>query len=216
MYIPNQFKQTDQDILIDSIRKIKLGLLVIFSDNRFWTAHVPFLVKNSSESIWLECHVAKANEIWNVAHSANKAMVVFKGPHTYIHPGWYPAKAKTGKVVPTYNYHVIHCYGYCEKEVSQQWLVKHVQELTDENEKDQPIPWHTSDTPENFIQSLTKGIMGIKFYIEDIEGSLKMNQHHGEENRIGVIQNLSNSCKSQDQEVCKIMQDLEFDRAKKQ
>jgi transcriptional regulator len=37
-----------------------------------------------------------------------EALVVFQGPQTYITPSWYQTKEETGKVVPTWNYAVVH------------------------------------------------------------------------------------------------------------
>lgn len=212
MYIPTQFKQEDKHVLIQVIKELKFGALIIFAENRFFTAHIPFLVKEEVGNILLECHVSRGNDIWQVVNSINKAMVIFQGAHTYIHPGWYPTKEKTGKVVPTYHYQVVHCHGYAEKESSETWLLKHIQELTDTHEKEQTNPWHVSDAPETYIQTMVKGIVGIRFYVEHIEGALKMGQHHVEENRLGVIENLGKSCQLQDQEVCKIMRDMELNK----
>ena len=36
---------------------------------------------------------------------------MFQGPQAYITPSWYPIKAATAKVVPTWNYAVVHAHG---------------------------------------------------------------------------------------------------------
>ena len=37
--------------------------------------------------------------------------MIFQGPEGYITPNWYPSKADDGKVVPTWNFAVVHAYG---------------------------------------------------------------------------------------------------------
>ncbi len=214
MYIPKQFEQ-ENSALIDGIRAIEFGALIIFADNRFISSHIPFIAKQDNGILTLEGHVSRANELWKFADKCNKAMVIFQGPHAYIHPGWYPMKEKTGKVVPTWNYQVIHCQGYAESELSESWILDHVTELTNFNEKGQLNPWHVRDAPEDYIQTLIKGIVGIKVHVEHMEGSLKMNQHHPEENRMGVIEGLSQSQKPSECEVSRIMLQLEADRNRK-
>lgn len=209
MYIPKQFQLEDKLPLIEAIRDIKLGVLIIFAENRFFASHIPFLIKEQNEKLVLEGHVSKANDLWKVALPQNKAMVIFQGPNAYIHPGWYPLKAKTGKVVPTWNYQVVHWYGHAENIQSEQWLLEHVNELTHHKEKEHENPWSVSDAPEEYIEALVKGIVGIRVHLEDIEGSLKMNQHHPEENRLGVIEGLSKSSKPYECEVAQIMCGLE-------
>lgn len=173
MHIPKKFKQQDEDFLINSIKEIKFGALIIFSENKFFSSHIPFMIKKEKTNLILEGHVSKANELWKVANSNHKAMVIFQGANTYIHPGWYPEKTKNGK--------------------------------------DQQNPWKVTDAPDEFIQNLVQGIIGIRFYIENVESALKMNQHHSEENRLGAIKGLSQSQQMSDLHVSRIMQKLEDD-----
>jgi transcriptional regulator len=209
MHIPKHFRQDDRDALLQTIRAIKLGALVIFSENRFLTTQIPFVAKEDSRTIILEGHVSRVNEIWKHASQDNKAMVIFQGPHAYIHPGWYATKAKTGKVVPTWNYQAVHCHGYAENQQSEQWILQHIEELTKENEQNRESPWHIADAPPDYINALIKGIVGIRITVEQIEGALKMNQHHPTENRLGVIEGLSKSPRPADCEIAQMMRKLE-------
>lgn len=209
MYIPSKYKQEDKQSLIDTIKAIKIGALIIFSENQFFSAHIPFLVKEYNHAIFLEGHVSRANEIWKFAIPQNKAMVIFQGPNAYIHPGWYPTKATTGKVVPTWNYQVVHCHGSAENQQSEQWLLEHVIQLTDNLEEDKKNPWSVTDAPEQYIKGLIKGIVGIKIQVDKLEGALKMSQYQAEENRLGVIEGLSKSQNYHECEVAKMMQTVE-------
>ena len=213
MYIPKQFQQ-DKESLIKAIKEIKLGALIIFSEGNFFINHIPFIIKEDAESIILEGHVAKANEIWKVANPQNKTTVIFQGAHSYIHPNWYPSKAKNHKSVPTWNYQAVHCYGHSQSQQSEEWILNHLIELTNHNEKSQTNPWSVSDAPDQYIKDLVKGIIGIRIKVEKIEGALKMSQNHPEENRLGVIDGLSKSQKPSECEVARLMIQIEADRKK--
>lgn len=208
MYIPKAFRQEDRAGLIETIKTLSFGALVIFAEDRFFAAHIPFIVKEEKEHLILEGHVSKANEIWKIALPEHKAMVIFQGNHAYIHPGWYATKVKTGKVVPTWNYQAIHCYGEAHHHLSAPWILKHVTELTQQHEKDQEKPWAIADAPKDYIDTLTQGIVGITLSVKQIEGSLKMNQHHVDENRISVIEGLSKTKEPHACAVAHIMQKL--------
>lgn len=52
-------------------------------------------------------HVAKSNPLWQRAAS-DELLAVFQGPSSYISPNWYATKHDAGKVVPTWNYAVVH------------------------------------------------------------------------------------------------------------
>lgn len=209
MYIPKQFRVEDKDQILEMIRSIHLGAVVLFSENRYISSHIPLLAYEEDDKIILEGHIAKGNELSKYATEKNPALIIFQGPHTYIHPGWYAEKEKTGKVVPTWNYVVIHCHGFLEKKESSDWILDHLEQLTNYNEAHREKPWKVSDAPKEFTENLSNHIVGLKMEVHQIDASWKMNQHHSEENRLGVIKGLNSSSKGQDQEVANVMKKIQ-------
>lgn len=215
MFIPKQFRQDDKNMVMEAVKTIRFGVLVVFSEGRFFSSHLPFIIREENNQMILEGHVSRANELWKHAAKENPAMVIFQGEHAYIHPGWYETKKTTGKVVPTWNYQVIHLHGFAEKQEEPGWLLNHLEKLVTHNEADQKTPWKISDAPQDYIDGLTRAIVGIQFKVERFEAALKMNQHHPQENRLGVIEGLKSSTNFHDQAVGDIMQKLEARRDKK-
>lgn len=215
MYRRKEFRIEDKNAVIEAAKTIRFGALVIFSEGKFFSSHLPLLIREEKEQIILEGHVSRANELWKQANRENPAMAIFQGEHAYIHPGWYETKKTSGKVVPTWNYHVIHFHGWAEKQEAPNWLLNHLEQLVTHNEASQKEPWKVSDAPKDYIEGLTKAIVGIQFKVDRFEATLKMNQHHPEENRLGVIKGLKSSAHFRDQEVAKIMQQLEVNRNQK-
>ena len=74
--------------------------------------------------------------------------MIFQGPEGYITPNWYPSKAVHGKVVPTWNFAVVHAYGRPEVMKEKGWLLRHVTELTAQQERNEARPWVLSDAPD--------------------------------------------------------------------
>ena len=109
----------------------------------------------------LRCHVSKANPQWQALESDAAALVVFQGAQSYITPSWYPTKAETEKVVPTWNYAIVQARGPATVIHEAAWLHANVSALTAQNEGKRPKPWAVTDAPEPFIASQLKGIVGV-------------------------------------------------------
>ena len=215
MYSRKESQIKDKNTVIEAVRTIRFGVLVVFSEGRFFSSHLPFIIREENNQMILEGHVSRANELWKHAAKENPAMVIFQGEHADIHPGWYETKKTTGKVVPTWNYQVIHFHGFAEKQEEPGWLLNHLEKLVTHNEVDQKNPWKISDAPQDYIDGLTRAIVGIQFKVDRFEGALKMNQHHPQENRLGVIEGLKSSTNFHARAVGDIMQELEARRDKK-
>jgi len=52
------------------------------------------------------------------------------------------------------------------------------------------VPWATSDAPGNFIEVLSRGIVGMRFTIDRLEGKAKMSQNRELPDRAGVVAGL--------------------------
>ena len=112
------------------------------------------------------------------------------GAGGYITPNWYATKAETGKVVPTWNYAVVHAYGRPDVKDDVVWLRRHVGELTAQQEKAEARPWQVSDAPERYIEVMLRGIVGFRFVITRLEGKWKMSQNREMPDRAGVVEGL--------------------------
>src|SRR5215472_557535 len=133
-------------------------------------SHLPTVLKDEGPYGVIECHLARANTHWKDVASGNEALMIFQGPEGYITPNWYPAKAQHGKVVPTWNYAIVHAYGRPEIMENKEWLRRHVGELTVQQEQTQSRPWVLSDAPQSFVDTMLRGIVGFRFIITRLEG----------------------------------------------
>jgi transcriptional regulator len=132
--------------------------------------------------------------------------MIFHGPEAYIRPGWYPSKAEHDKVVPTWNYAVVHAYGRLEVVQDQAWLLAHVSELTQQQERPYATPWSTRDAPENYLAMMLRGIVGLRFSVTRLEGKAKMSQNREARDRAGVVRGLAERASGQDGEVASLVE----------
>ncbi|MGE5465607.1 MAG: FMN-binding negative transcriptional regulator [Methanocella sp.] len=194
MYLPSHFEVTDTGALHALIREHPLGALVMRGAHGLDANHLPFEVDAEPAPYGrLLAHVARANPLWREAASDSEALVIFQGPSGYITPSWYPAKLATGKVVPTYNYAVVHAYGRMRAVDDREWLRAFVSRLTDRHEAPRTDPWHVSDAPESYIDQMLGAIVGIEVTITRLVGKFKMSQNRTPADQAGVIDGLKAS-----------------------
>ena len=192
MFTPPHFEESRIDILHDLVRNHPLATVVTLShDGRLVANHIPLLLCEKPEPFGtLQGHVARANPLWSDSRQDIESLAVFQGPDAYISPTWYATKKETGRVVPTWNYAVVHVYGYLHVIDDAAWLKSLVERLTTVHESGLVEPWSVSDAPAEFIQSRLGAIVGIEMVITRLQGKWKMSQNQPEANRAGVVEGL--------------------------
>lgn len=206
MYIPSHFKEENPEALEQTIREYGFGMLIVADDQGIEVNHVPFHLSSPDENsvLYLQCHLARSNSVWKRLEGA-KVLAVFKGPDAYISPSWYPGKTEHGRVVPTWNYLAVHAEGIAKVVQDQDWLRRHLNNLTDQHESAMPDPWSVSDAPKDFTDRLMQAIVGIEIKIENLSGKLKASQNQPEGNRAGVKAALSKADKTDSKEMAKFI-----------
>ena len=123
MYIPKHFEEPRIDVLHELIRARPLATLITLSSNGINANHIPLhIFMEPTPYGTLRGHVARLNPVWNDFHTEVEVLAIFHGPDSYITPSWYPTKKETGKVVPTWNYAVVHAYGTMRVIEDPVWL----------------------------------------------------------------------------------------------
>jgi transcriptional regulator len=191
VYQPPHFREDRLELQHALIRSHPLGTLITLGPSGLVASHLPFLVDAAaSPRGTLRGHLARANRQWQELDPLLEALVIFQGPNLYISPSWYQTKRETGKVVPTWNYAVVHAYGRPRVVDDQQWLARHVFELTTINEAGRTEPWSVTDAPANFIDAQLRGIVGLEIEITRLEGKWKVSQNRPQPDRVGVVDGL--------------------------
>lgn len=188
--MPPAFQQTDRETLHALIRTNPLGTLVTVSDGVPDANHLPFLLSDDGHLGTLRGHVARANGVWKGA-GHTPALVVFRGSDGYISPAWYQTKSETGKVVPTWNYTVVHARGTLRVVEDVAWLRDHVTRLVAEHELSRDRPWSVADAPADYIEAMLGGIVGIEMAIAELVGKWKLSQNRSDADREGVLRGLA-------------------------
>lgn len=191
MYLPKVFEQPDIAAMHGLIGSHPFATLVTHGSEGLSANHIPFeLAKEPLPYGTLFCHVSRSNPLCREAVNGAEALVVFQGPNAYITPSWYPSKVETGKVVPTWNYVVVHAHGRLRAIDDVQRIRTHIEHLTDHQETAFSQPWTVSDAPADFTEKLIGSVVGIEMIVTRLVGKWKISQNQPERNRTGVAAGL--------------------------
>jgi transcriptional regulator len=184
MYLPEHFKETRPEVLLELIQKNALGSLITYSDDGLDANHLPFEYDQETHSLW--AHIAKENDLYQLLKHPQQSLVIFKVNDAYVSPNWYLGKAEHHRAVPTWNYAVVHVHGTASLIEDEKTLRGVLARLTRHHEADQTKPWRMSDAPQDYIQDQLSKIVAIQIKITDLIGKLKLSQNRSNADKDSV------------------------------
>jgi len=192
MYLPKHFEQQDEAAMAQLLQLHPLASVAWQSADGLSAEHLPLMWERDSGDGahgTLRGHVARANPVWRAA-ADTEVLAVFQGPQAYITPSWYPSKAETAKVVPTWNYAVVHMHGRLRIAEDAAWLRALVERLTDTHEAPRAQRWQVGDAPADYIEMMLRAIVGIEIEVTRLQGTWKVSQNRTAADRGGVAAGL--------------------------
>ncbi|WP_158942576.1 FMN-binding negative transcriptional regulator [Granulicella sp. S190] len=192
MYIPRANQETRIPVIHQLMDEQPFASLITMGASGLFATHIPMVLERQGDTLGrLRCHISRANPQWREFSPGIEALAIFSGPQHYITPNWYPEKQENGKVVPTWNYAVVHAHGHLNVIQDLNWLRSHLESLTTVHEAGSPVPWKIEDAPADYIASQIKGIVGLEMVITRLEGKWKASQNRSEPDREGVANGLA-------------------------
>ena len=169
-----------------------LGLMVSHDDRGLQANHLPFVWDTEPTPLGtLRGHLARANPHWKSLVTSHELLVVFQGPQAYVSPSYYPSKAVDGRVVPTWNFAVVHVRGKARLVEEPAALLALVTQLTQRFESQRHTPWAVEDAPPDFVAGLMGAIVGVEIEVTAVEGKWKMSQNRTAEDAAGAATGLA-------------------------
>ncbi|WP_242497403.1 FMN-binding negative transcriptional regulator [Nocardioides oleivorans] len=187
LYVP-RFNVMDPDAVRPFVESVATAQLVTVGEDGVPDAtFLPVLWEDDR----LVGHLARANAHWRRIVDGSPALAIVTGPDAYISPSWYATKAEHGKVVPTWNYSVVHLRGRVCVHDDAGWVRGLVTRLTDRHESPRDEPWAVSDAPADYIEKNLRPIVGVSLLVESVEAKAKLSQNRSDEDRSGVASGLA-------------------------
>jgi transcriptional regulator len=195
VYVPRHFAVADLARIAEFVDAAQSATLVTFDGTRPVATLLPVIWERPpalAEGTWgrLLAHIAIANDQWRTAAPGAEALAIVTGPQAYISPAWYESKARHGRVVPTWNYEVVHLTGAVRFHQDAEWLRDVVTRLTRRHESVRARPWAVSDAPPEYVDGQLRAIVGVELTIAAVEAKQKLSQNRSEQDRAGVVAGL--------------------------
>ena len=205
MYLPEVFAQKETQALHELIRGYPLATLVTIGPDGLGANHVPLHLDPAAPPHGrLTGHVPRANPLSSLADET-EVLAIFHGPQSYVSPSWYPTKREHGRVVPTWNYAVVHAHGRLHIRDDPGWVRSQVESLTDMQEARFPDPWQVSDAPEDFVSKMIAALVGIELHVTRLIGKTKASQNQPPANCAGVVEGLGKTGSEADRAMARLV-----------
>lgn len=191
MYIPEHFRP-DAEAVTDLLRHHGAVDLVTTTARGLLATMLPMVFDEPDsrpgigEHGALLGHVARKNDQWREA-PLGESLAIVRGPDAYITPSWYATKREHGRVVPTWNYVMIHAYGRLIVHDDPVWLEANVHRLSEMHEAARLAPWSVDDAPSDYIAGQLRAIVGVELLIDRLEAKAKLSQNRSGADIEGVI-----------------------------
>lgn len=173
MYLPPLFREDDRTKLLDFMRAHSFATLVTVVDNAPFATHLPLMVEERGEELFITGHLAKPNAQWT-GFGNGESLAIFGGPHAYISPSLY----EKIESVPTWNYIAVHAYGtpiiyrYADAPARVQAMLEVMMQSFDPTYLAQ---WESLS--DKFRQGMMMGIVAFEIAVTRIEGKYKLSQN---------------------------------------
>ncbi len=198
MYIPELYKNENQEDIQNFIHQNGFGILVNQTNGKLWATHIPLLLEEKEGKQFLVGHVSRENPQAESFKTNDEVLAIFSGAHTYISSSWYDHEN-----VPTWNYLAVHVYGKVQLH-SLKETIEALKRLVNKYESKSEKPVRIEDlSKKTMLQA--KGIVSFEIEITAIEAKKKLSQNRDDKNYQNIISKLENSNDSQSIDVAKEM-----------
>jgi transcriptional regulator len=184
------FYTDDTPVLIDLVKHHPFGDLITVGENGPLTTALPLLLMADGEEMVVKGHLTRTNPQWRESDLELEALAVFRAEDAYISPKWYVTSADDQHHVPTWNYSRVEARGTLAFFSEPADLLELVTTLTAHFEPATPEGWSPASSPEDYIASQLKAIIGFTLRVRELRGIQKLSQNKPLEDRIAVIRSL--------------------------
>lgn len=201
MFQSEKYKKSDKDFTFNFIKDYPFTTFVT-SEDELLATHIPILIKEDTEEFILYGHIANENEQLKDLKDGAKALLIFKGPDTYVSSSWYEEKN-----ISTWDYTALHVN--CRLKVqTRDELIESLKRLVYRFEKERNNPMLYHDLPDEMVQDHLKKITGFWLYPERIQGIAKLHQGFKKEDIYNITNELEKEKDYQSSAVSKQLKNL--------
>ena len=170
--------QTEQ-INLAYARDRAFGLLAVNGSDGPLLSHVPFLLDEDGQTIWL--HLVRSNPIARALKQPQGCKIAVQGPDSYVSPDWYGVEDQ----VPTWNYIAVHVTGVLELRPQEE--LHGILDRQSKHFEDQLLPkkpWTTDKMSDGVMERMMRSIVPCRMQVTGVDGTWKLNQNKPDDVRL--------------------------------
>ena len=198
MYLPEVFRITDQDVLLEFVHTHSFGQLVTVRESRPHISQLPFVLTDGV----LQGHLALANPQATHLEDDTQAWAIFNGAHAFISSSCYAPPSG----IATWNYMTVHIEGRLRRIKDETGLWSQLDTLTRIYESSEHVEELLSVA--HAKGALLQKIVGFELRIERMEGKFKLSQNRSPEDRERIICDLQQRNDTNAQQIAAAMLNL--------
>lgn len=202
MYIPELYKNENQEEIQNLIHQNGFGILVNQTNGKLWATHIPLLLEEKDGKQILIGHISKLNPQAESFQDNDEVLAIFLGAHSYISSSWYDHEN-----VPTWNYLAIHVYGKLSV-YNHEHTIDSLKRLVDKYEAKSKNPIRIENLSSKTMRE-ARGIIAFKIEITAIEAKKKLSQNRDDNNYKNIISELE---KTNDNQAIAIANEMKKNR----
>jgi transcriptional regulator len=188
LYIPKPHLVEDRAFLQNFMDEFAFADLVTAGPGLRIT-HIPVILNRTAEPYGtLFGHISRQNLQSKAFEDHSAAIVVFRGPHSYISPRWY----NKPDAVPTWNFAVVHATGRLKPITEPKPLHELLAKLIAKFEGPDSS-YDFAKLPDSYVNGLIGGIIGFEMQIDQLEGKFKLGQERSDIDRQAILKNLQSA-----------------------
>ena len=187
MYNLPYYKEKDHQVLIEFMKQHSFAILIGSSDNIPAATQIPILIEEREGKIFLKGHFMRNTDHHKAFEANANALCIFTGPHSYVSASLYTNQ----QTASTWNYMSVHVRGKI-KFIGEDKLMEMLEELTAHFEGEHS-PSSYVHLPVEYVEKLSKAIIGFEIEAKEIDGVFKLSQNRDEKSYDNIVSHLKSS-----------------------
>ncbi|MEQ1823806.1 MAG: FMN-binding negative transcriptional regulator [Fimbriimonadaceae bacterium] len=180
-----EFREEDQGKILAFVREYPLATVTAAGEDGWPVAtHVPILVEERGDKIFLRGHVMRKTDHWHAFTTNPNILAIFHGPNCPVLASWYPETDNGG----TWNYMVAHAYGTLTM-LPEEELLKVLRELKDFYEGSAES-WFDKLSPE-YLAKMLPAIQAFEVEVNRLQAVFKLSQNRDDASYANIINKLN-------------------------
>ncbi len=188
LYIPRAHVVQERAFLHDFMEEYAFVSLITTTPTLRIT-HIPTILDRTRGRFGtIRAHISAQNPQKAAFDGSHPAVIVFRGPQSYISPSWYTVRES---VVPTWNFGVVHASGRPRLITDRDKAYDLLATLIRTNERRAgSTGYDFAGQPREYVDRMMQGISPFEMEIDALEGKFKLGQERSEGDRAGVLEHL--------------------------